>query len=192
MKFMAVVVLLMAVVVLLMNYDAASDTITTTIDQIVEQKIKLPLQPTKSMNVFCIGFTKPRTVYQSPLMAITGHSTVILQYGTNMTIVTAGLTGKTDFNEECIADPLLVKRKDCSYFKSPVTVRRDNCALIGNEQLKLLSAEMRKTLSPEFQSKYNKWVWNCANWALKTWNSLGLPVKVEFTWFVPIVIPGFL
>ena len=139
-----------------------------------------------------MGLTEVRTIFQDPLLAITGHTTLILQYATNWSIVTAGLTGKKKIPRNCIADNFLVN-SNCEYHQyppTPVTVYRKNCAHIGKKKLEMLSAEMHKTLSPEFQGKYNMLTWNCVNWALNTWNSLGLPVKIGFPWFAPI--PRFL
>ena len=181
----------MVIAVLLMNSADVSAT-TTTMVKIINQETPLPLLPTKTLSTICMALTEPRTMFQNPLLAITGHTTLILQYASNRSIVTAGLTGKKNISKNCVADNFLVNN-NCEYHLSPptpVTVHPKNCAHIGKKKLEMVSGEIYKTLSPEFQGRYNMLTWNCVNWALKTWNSLGLPVKIGFPWFAPI--PRFL
>ena len=176
---------------MLMIFLAITPTISTTITtmiSIIQQETPLPLETTPTKSVVCMAVAYPKTIFEHPPVAMAGHATMILQYASNKSIVTAGLTGKRKIPKNCVVDNMLANG-ECEYKSSPPTpvrISRENCAHIDDYQLEVLSREMFKTLSPEFQSGYNLFSWNCAIWVLETWNSLGFSKRVGFPSFIPV------
>lgn len=163
-------------------------TTRTTMISIIQQETPLPLETTPTKSVVCMAVAYPKTIFEHPPVAMAGHATMILQYASNKSIVTAGLTGKKKIPKNCVVDNMLANG-ECEYKSSPPTpvrISRENCAHIDDYQLEVLSREMFKTLSPEFQGGYNLFSWNCAMWVLETWNSLGVPKRVGFPSFIPV------